>query len=113
MINFEDVIKGSSIEGMDITEITFPLEKNFNRHDEFKGKRSKLVDEVIEINIGSSCSPKWIKIGKNASKEQRRRIEELIREYKDVFAWTYDDLKTYNQSVIEHTIPLKEGAKLY
>ena len=37
----------------------------------------------------------------------------MIREYKDVFAWTYDDLKTYDPSIIEHTIPLKEGSKPY
>jgi hypothetical protein len=28
-----------------------------------------------------------------------------------VFAWTYEDLKTYDTSVIEHKIPLKEGDK--
>jgi hypothetical protein len=28
-----------------------------------------------------------------------------------VFAWTYEDLKMYDTSVIEHKIPLKEGAK--
>jgi hypothetical protein len=28
-----------------------------------------------------------------------------------VFAWTYKDLKTYDTSVIEHKIPLKEEAK--
>jgi hypothetical protein len=28
-----------------------------------------------------------------------------------VFAWTYEDLKTYDTSVIEHKIPLKEEAK--
>jgi hypothetical protein len=28
-----------------------------------------------------------------------------------VFSWTYEDLKTYDTSVIEHKIPLKEEAK--
>jgi hypothetical protein len=28
-----------------------------------------------------------------------------------VFAWTYEDLKTYDTTVIEHKIPLKEEAK--
>jgi hypothetical protein len=28
-----------------------------------------------------------------------------------VFAWTYEDLKTYDTSVIQHKIPLKEEAK--
>ena len=83
-------------------EVAIPLEKNFNRHDEYKGWKYEAFDEVIEINIGSSVSPEMIRIGKNAFKEEQIQIENLIREYKNVFAWTYDDLKTYDQSVIEH-----------
>ena len=54
-----------------------------------------------------------IKIGKNASPKERKAIKNLIREYKDVFAWTYGDLKTFDPAIIEHTIPLNEGAKPY
>jgi hypothetical protein len=38
-------------------------------------------------------------------------IENLVREYKDLFAWTYNDIKAYKGDIIQHTIPLKEGAK--
>jgi hypothetical protein len=34
-----------------------------------------------------------------------------LKKYKDVFAWSYEDLKTYDTSVIEHKIPLKLGVK--
>jgi hypothetical protein len=36
-----------------------------------------------------------------------------LKEFVDVFAWTYEDLKTYDTSIIEHKIPLKEEAKLF
>jgi hypothetical protein len=36
---------------------------------------------------------------------------ELLKNYKGVFAWSYDDLKTYNISMIEHNIPFKHGIK--
>jgi hypothetical protein len=35
----------------------------------------------------------------------------LVREYKDVFAWSYDELKAYDPKIINHVIPLLEGAK--
>ena len=54
-----------------------------------------------------------VKIGKNASLKERKEIENMIRKYKDIFSWTYDDLKTYDPSIIEHTISLKEGSKPY
>jgi hypothetical protein len=45
------------------------------------------------------------------SKEQRAEYTELLKEFSDVFSWTYEDLKTYDTTVIEHKIPLKEEAK--
>jgi hypothetical protein len=52
-----------------------------------------------------------VKIGKGISSEERKEIEDLIREYRDVFAWSYDDLKAYKGDIIQHTLPLKEDAK--
>lgn len=30
-----------------------------------------------------------------------------------MFAWTYNDLKTYSTCIIQHVIPIKEGTKLF
>ena len=35
----------------------------------------------------------------------------LLKEYSKVFAWKYEDLKVYDTSVIQHTIPIKENEK--
>jgi hypothetical protein len=35
----------------------------------------------------------------------------LFKEYIDVFAWSYDDLKAYDKTIFQHIIPLREGAK--
>jgi hypothetical protein len=35
----------------------------------------------------------------------------LIREFKDVFAWSYEDLKAYREDVIQHVIPPIDGMK--
>ena len=34
-----------------------------------------------------------------------------MKKYKDVFAWSYYDLKEYDTSIIQHTIPIKPGEK--
>jgi hypothetical protein len=36
-----------------------------------------------------------------------------LKELVDVFSWTYKDLRTYETSIIEHKIPLKEDAKTF
>ena len=43
--------------------------------------------------------------------KERNEILDLIREFKDTFAWNYDELKAYRGDVIQHAIPLTEGAK--
>lgn len=52
-----------------------------------------------------------VKIGKNLTKEEREELEKLLREFKDVVAWSYDDLKAYIPEIIQHTIPFKEVSK--
>ena len=34
-----------------------------------------------------------------------------MREYRDVFAWSYKDLKGVDQAICQHTIPMKDTAK--
>jgi ribonuclease HI len=89
-----------------------PLENLFDKHDVFKGKRAnKQVEEAPEFNIGTEMDPRMIKIGKGTTKKERKEILALIREFIDTFAWNYDDFKAYRGDVIQHAIPLVEGAK--
>jgi ribonuclease HI len=89
-----------------------PLEDLFDRHDVFKGRRNnKQVEDALEFNIGTEIDPRTIKIGKGTTERERKAILNLIREFRDVFAWNYDELKAYRGDVIQHAIPLIEGAK--
>ena len=36
---------------------------------------------------------------------------ELVKVFRDVFAFTYDELKAYRDDVFQHTIPLKPDTK--
>jgi len=77
---------------------------------EKKKKAIKPTDHK-EINIGSNEDPKMIKIGKGTSKKEREEIIKLVNEYRDVLAFTYEELKAYKEDVIQHTIPLKQDVK--
>jgi ribonuclease HI len=89
-----------------------PLERLFDGNDvAVKGRVSGDDADTAECNIGTPEEPKFVKLSKSLTKEQRAEYTELLREFADVFAWTYEDLKAYDTSVIEHKIPLKEEAK--
>ena len=45
------------------------------------------------------------------SQEEEDLLIKTLKEYRDVFAWTYKDLKGVDPTICQHTIPMKEDAK--
>jgi ribonuclease HI len=89
-----------------------PLEILFNGNDvAVKGKVSNEDVDAAECNIGTQEEPRFVKLSSSLTREERDKYTELLKEFADVFAWTYEDLKTYDTSIIEHKIPLKEEAR--
>jgi hypothetical protein len=89
-----------------------PLEILFDENDvAVKGKVSIDDADITECNLGIENNPKYVKLSSSLSREKRAEYTELLKEFFDVFAWTYEDLKTYDTSIIEHKIPLKEETK--
>ena len=82
------------------------LEQFFVRHDGRKNNIDSMKPgDYIEINIESDKNPKLIKIGKGTSEKERNDLINLVKEYRDVFAFTYDELKAYREDVYQYTIP--------
>jgi hypothetical protein len=52
-----------------------------------------------------------VKLSKYLPPEIKRKYTDLLRRYKDVFSWSYDELRTYDTFVIKQKIPLKPGVK--
>ena len=70
-------------------------ERAFDRQDRCKYKETRKLEDYIEINIGTEEEPRKIKIGKGTSEKERKNLVELVNEFRDVFAFTYDELKAY------------------
>jgi len=101
----------TQLAGKDIIQL-IPLEDIFDNNDVAKSPGVAPRDnEVEECNIGTEADPKVIKISKSLTKESREKYIKLMKEFHDVFAWTYDDLKVYDLDVIQHTIPVQENSK--
>ena len=70
-----------------------------------------LEENAMKCNIGTKEQPRIVNISKALSVEQRERYIKLLKEYVDIFAWSYEDLKTYDTSIIQHKVPLKPNVK--
>ena len=89
-----------------------PLEDIFDSNDiPRKPKMQPLNAAIEECNIGTMEKPKIIKLSKSVPPDQKPKYVDLFKEFQDVFAWSYEDLKSYDTAVIQHTIPLKPNQK--
>eukprot|EP00253_Pinus_taeda_P004159 PITA_04159 len=93
----------------------FKLEDIYDIKDKFKQvTNSKLQSSTLRfelINLGTEEKPQNINLGLGLSLEERTTFIRLLRKNKYVFAWKYDDLKTYDASIIQHTIPMLSEQK--
>jgi hypothetical protein len=85
-----------------------PLERLFDHDDiPLKSTLQPQPEEVEYCDIGTKETPKLVKISKYLPPEIKSKYAELLKQYKDIFVWSYDELRTYDTTVIEHKIPLK------
>ena len=61
--------------------------------------------------MASEKDPKHVNLASHLTKKQRADYGELLKEFADIFAWQYDDLKTFDTEVIQHKIPLNKDTK--
>jgi hypothetical protein len=45
------------------------------------------------LNLGIEANPQYIKVNSQLVKEKTKELQMLLKEFKDVFAWTYKDLE--------------------
>jgi hypothetical protein len=89
-----------------------PLEDIFDSNDLSKKPKMQPINaEIEECNIGTIENPKMIKLSRTLPPDKKSEYIKLFKEFQDVFAWSYEDLKSYDTTVIQHTIPLKENQK--
>ena len=63
------------------------------------------------INLGTEANPQNINLGSDCTQHKKSSFLKLFSEFKDAFAWSYDDLKTFDTQIIQHVIPMKFQSK--
>ena len=57
--------------------------------------------------MGTEDVPRIVKLSKNFPVAEKEKYIHLMKIYVDVFGWSYEYLKEYATSIIQHTIPIK------
>ena len=100
--NFECPVYGAEEEDYDEIpeEVSRLLECEENSIHPYK--------EPLEvIHLGSEEDPKEVKIEALLLPDVKRRLIEMLKEYVDIFAWSYQDMLGIDTNIIEHHFLLK------
>jgi hypothetical protein len=106
-----------SMEDDKIPKGLIPLESSFlssdvrNKETRKEEDSKRKVGDTISLNLGTFESPNMLKLGAQCFDEEKEKFTELLREFEDVFAWSYEDIRGVYPSIIQHDIPIKGGIK--
>ena len=65
--------------------------------------------EITEaINLGTEEERKEVKIEITLSPAIRKKLIDLLQDYNDVFAWSYQDMSGLDTDIVVHRLPLRE-----
>jgi len=86
-------------------ENLFDLREKFKNPKNVKTSSSCLTYEII--NLGIAKNDKKFNLGKSISPHEKKAYLKFFKEYQYFFAWSYQDMKTYDTKIIQHVIPLR------
>ena len=63
-------------------------------------KKIELMEPIIEtLNLDNDENPHLIKIGFTLNEQEKKDLKELLTEFQDVFAWSYEDMLDINPEI--------------
>lgn len=68
------------------------------RNDIVKNVKEKL----ITVNLGEGNLERLVKISKNLLDEEKRELIALLKEFRDIFAWWYEEMLGLDPMLVTH-----------
>lgn len=79
--------------------------------ERFDGKQTAVVEDTVNLNLGTEENPRNIPIGAGLSPKEKEDITRCLLDYQEWFAWSYEDMPGLDSDLVEHRLPLIPGAK--
>ena len=58
------------------------------------------MDEITTVNVVTEEDPRLVQIRSTLSSEERERLVSLLKDFKDVFAWSYKDMPGIDPEIV-------------
>ncbi|XP_060216655.1 uncharacterized protein LOC132644114 [Lycium barbarum] len=77
--------------------------------EQLENEKKPNLDEMETINLGDEENVKERRISAHLDATLKEELISLLREYVDVFAWSYADMPGLSISIVSHKLPINEG----
>ncbi|KAI5390842.1 hypothetical protein KIW84_075941 [Lathyrus oleraceus] len=115
----DPIDNGSAMSRFDFENPIFQAEEEGDEDCELPEELTRLLkqeERVIQphqesvevINLGTEDAKREIKIGAALEDNMKKGLIELLQEYVDIFAWSYQDMPGLDTNIVVHRLPLKE-----
>uniref|UniRef100_A0A2N9GBV3 Uncharacterized protein n=1 Tax=Fagus sylvatica TaxID=28930 RepID=A0A2N9GBV3_FAGSY len=82
-----------------------------SNEDKMRGPNPN-IEELEIVNLADEGEePREVKIGTRCTTEQKETLIALLREFHEIFAWSYQDMPGLDTDIVVHKIPLKPECK--
>ena len=69
------------------------------------GYLEPIKEEIQPINLGTDDEPKMIQVGNTQTALEKDALVALLTEFKEIFAWSYEDMLGIDKDIVQHCIP--------
>ncbi|XP_070047512.1 uncharacterized protein [Nicotiana tomentosiformis] len=70
----------------------------------FENKPKSNLDETETVNLGDFETVKETRISIHLSPSKKEEYTKFLKEYEDIFAWSYDDMTGLSTSIVAHKL---------
>ena len=102
-INFEQETNQTEDEENEDVGLPLELERIVAHEDQEMGPHQ---EETELVNLGAGSGKREVKIGTGITAPVREELITLLRDYQDIFAWSYQDMPGLSSDIVQHRLPL-------
>ena len=70
-----------------------------------------VYEEFVEVNLNDEREERSVKISKDLPEGEKRKLVAFLKEYKDVFAWNYEEMPGLDPELVTHKLNVDPKSK--
>ena len=69
------------------------------------------ASQLEEVDLGTTDKPRLVNVAKEMPHGEKKAMVTLLTDFRDVFAWSYEDMRGLDPQLYQHQIHLSTDAK--